>query len=201
MNFFEGKGIKSRILPFLCIFIYFFESVVYTGGKMHCLHAQELPQDTLSDTTLTFQSADSTENIHISPVYSPPFILPDTVEGYILSNIHKFASANCPAKEILRSTLMDLYSQLVDDSLLNHITPMFVYILKMNPDRTVIQVYREQYTISPGKNLIRFSVDFPPGNYQLIYGFYLRDQINERFPRFYGKRCRFRMIEAVTEQQ
>jgi hypothetical protein len=205
MNILEGKSIKAGIFSFLYIFLLFLEPIVFNDETMLCLHAQELLQDTLSDTSQAFQTADSTEadsikNVQMSVVYFPPFVLPDTVQGYILSNIGRYASANCPGKEVLRGAPMDLYFQFVEDSLLDYITPMFVNILEMNVNRTVVQVYREQYHISPGKNLIRLSVDVPSGNYQLIYGFYFRDQLTEKFPRLYGKRCRFRVVEAVSEQ-
>lgn len=205
MNRCLQKGTMRVIIPFLFIFGLLLEPAVSWMANSHGLRAQEATPDTLSlsdtlaDTILSVQTADSTDSVFVSPPYSPRYILPDTVEGYLLTGLGNSVISNCPNKEVLRGASMDIRFEFLDDSLLNVMTPIFVTILEVRPDRSVIQVYREQFLVMPGKNLIQLQADFPPGSYQIIYGFYLRDQLNDKYPRLYGKRCRIRVVE-VSEQ-
>lgn len=205
MNCCLQKGSKRVIISFLFIFALLLEPAVSWMANSHGLQAQDtLPDtllDTLADSSSFIQASDSSdsENVRISPVYFPRYVLPDTVEGYLLTSSENYLISNCPGKKILRGAPLDLKFKFIDDSLLNIMTPIFVTILEVRQDQSVIQVYREQFLALPGKNLIRLSADFPPGNYQVIYGFYLRDQLNEKYPRLYGKRCRVKVVE-VTEQ-
>lgn len=206
MNRSLQKGTKSIIIPLLFIFGLLLEPAGSWMANSRGLQAQETAPDTLLDTlaadSVSFvQTSDSIDsaNVYISPAYFPRYVLPDTVEGYLLTSLGNSVISNCPGKEVLRGAAMDLKLEFLDDSLLNVMTPIFVTILEVRPDRSVVQVYREQFLVMPGKNLIRLSADFPPGSYQIIYGFYLRDQLNEIYPRLYGKRCRVRIVE-LTEQ-
>ena len=195
-------------MAILHILILLWEPLVPGAGGYCCLQAQVTSPDTLtnaiadtlSDTLSIAAPPDTFETVRISPAYFPRFVLPDTVAGYLLTNIDNFAAANCPPKEILPGALIDLTVQVHDDSLLKVVTPLFVTLLEIRPDRSVMQVYREQFAVLPGgKNLVRLTAHFPYGNYQLIYGFYLKDQLNDKYPRFYGRRCRFKVVEAVDE--
>lgn len=209
MNFDKGQSIRSGILAIFSIFILLGEPTVFGGGGYCRLQAQQISPDTLTnaltdtvkkDTLAIATPPDSVENVRISPVYFPRFVLPDTVEGYLLANIDNFASANCPPKEIMPGALIDLTIEIVNDSLLKLVTPLFVTLLDVRADRSVLQVYREQFAVLPGgKNLIRLIANFPYGDYQLIYGFYLKEQLNEKYPRFYGRRCRFKVVETVEQ--
>lgn len=206
MNCSLQKGIKRVIIPFLFIFGLLPEPAVPWMANTRGLQAQETLPDTLFDTLATdsasfVQASDSSDSadVYISPVYFPRYVLPDTVEGYLLTSLGNSVNSNCPGKEVLRGAPMDLKFEFLDDSLLDIMTPIFVTILEVRPDRSVIQVYREQFLVMPGKNLIRLNADFPPGSYQIIYGFYLRDRLNDKYPRLYGKRCRVRVVE-ITEQ-
>lgn len=206
MNRSLQKGTKRIIISLLFIFGLLLEPAGSWMANLRGLQAQETAPDTLLDTLAAdsasfVQTSDSIDsaNVYISPAYFPRYVLPDTVEGYLLTNLGNSVISNCPGKEVPQGAPMDLKIEFLDDSLLNVMTPIFVTILEVRPDRSVVQVYREQFLVMPGKNLIRLSADFPPGSYQIIYGFYLRDQLNEIYPRLYGKRCRVRIVE-FTEQ-
>lgn len=164
-------------------------------GAYVALWAQEALQPPLEDTSGVSQFPDTLANLVPNPVFSPRLILPDTVEGYILANIGQFARAGCPAGEIPLGASIHILFDIADDSLLAAITPLFVTILQIRADHSVVQIFREQYRILPGKNLIRVIAAFPPGEYQVIYGFYLTSQLKNKYPRLYGKRCRLKIIE------
>lgn len=206
MNRSLQKGTKRIIVSLLFIFGLLLEPAGSWMASSRGLQAQETLRDSLLDTlaadSVSFvQTSDSIDsaNVHISPVYFPRYVLPDTVEGYLLSGLGNSVNSNCPGKEVPRGAPMDIKFDFLDDSLLNVMTPIFVTILEVRPDRSVIQVYREQFLVMPGKNLIRLNADFPPGSYQIIYGFYVREQLNDKYPRLYGRRCRIRVVES-TEQ-
>lgn len=163
-------------------------------GACPALPAQGVSQLSVEDTAAVPRLSDTLANLAPNPLFSPRFILPDTVEGYILANIGQFARAGCPAGEIPSGDSIHFLFDIADDSLLAEITPLFVTILQMRPDRPVMQIFREQYRILPGQNLIRVMAGFPPGEYQVIYGFYLTRQLNDKYPRLYGKRCRIKIV-------
>ncbi|MCK6619337.1 MAG: hypothetical protein HUU32_12195 [Calditrichaceae bacterium] len=164
-------------------------------GAGPALQAQGISQPAGQDTAGVSRLSDTLASLTPNPVYSPPFILPDTVEGYMLANIGQFARAGCPAGEIPVGASIQILFDIDDDSLLAVISPMFVTMLQIRPDGTVVQIFREQYRILPGQNLIRIIAGFPPGEYQAIYGFYLASQLKEKYPRLYGKRCRVKIVE------
>jgi len=164
-------------------------------GAGPALQAQGISQPDVQDTAGVSRLSDTLTSLTPNPHFSPPFILPDTVEGYMLANIGQFAPAGCPAAEIPVGALIEILFDIDDDSLLAAITPMFVTMLQIRPDQTVVQIFREQYRILPGQNLIRVIAGFPPGEYQVIYGFYLTSQLKDKYPRLYGKRCRVKIVE------
>lgn len=69
-----------------------------------------------------------------------------------------------------------------NEATLDKITPLFIEILEPESDHSAYLIWSEQYGLSDLKNVISFSADFKPGKYVLSMGFYLKEELNRKFP-------------------
>lgn len=192
------KGLMALAVAFLAEAI----APVMENGILHRTTAEILPSAGLPSPVAgrlvhaagpqpsPVQKSDRSDSLGGNPLFRPKMILPDSVEGYTLVNIKRFAEADCPLRRLNPEALLEFRFQWKDSSLLAKATPLFVDILRRSPGGSLVQVYQEQFTLLAGENRVRITESLPPGEYELVYGFSFRDELTEKFPRRYGRRCR-----------
>ncbi len=116
--------------------------------------------------------------------------MPKIVEGYHQGNISSFAKTNCPYGPIKSGQIVTIKLEFLDKNWIGKITPLFVDIVKKKSENSVYQLWSEQYKITGQKIRIPFVADFKKGEYELIFGFYLKNEINKKYPTFYRKTCK-----------
>lgn len=123
-----------------------------------------------------------------SKIQRPLFKLPAIVEGYVLGKPNSFATISMHSTEFKRKDKVEINVDFFSSSTLNKITPLFIDIVEPKNENSVYQIWSEQYEINELKNLISFSGDFKPGKYILTIGFYLKDDLNQKFPVRYTRK-------------
>lgn len=122
-------------------------------------------------------------------VLRPKFYMPKIVEGYHQGSISSFAKTECPKKTVKSGEIITLKIDLLDKKWIGKITPLFIDIVKRKSKNSVYQIWSEQYEIIGERVMIPFVADFEKGDYQLTFGFYLKDEINKKYPTFYRRTC------------
>lgn len=134
-------------------------------------------------------SSDLPENVN--GIQSPPFQMPDVVDGYSIGTLSSIAQASCPASDIERGSVVTLNMTLLNRSVQARLTPIFVNLYKSENDEPPAVVMRQQFELHERNNTLLFVADFPPGLYELRYGVYIKDELMQEYPRFHSKRCDF----------
>jgi hypothetical protein len=114
--------------------------------------------------------------------------MPPMVTGYTENGLHSFARTECPG-EVTKYKYLDIHFDFIDNSILDKITPIFVSIIKRERPTYAQLIFEQQYVPLPNKNTIRIYADFEPGIYELVYGFYFKNEVNRSYPEFYRKKC------------
>lgn len=123
-----------------------------------------------------------------SKIQRPLFRLPAIVEGYIEGKPNSFATISMNSTEFKRKDKVEISVDFFNNSTLGKITPLFIDIVEPKTENSVYQIWSEQYEIKELKNLISFSGDFKPGKYILTIGFYLKDDLNKKYPVRYARK-------------
>ncbi len=124
-----------------------------------------------------------------NPIQEPPFELPISVGGYTVRSFKGMTDAICPEKEIHVNAKIDFSFKVRDSTSLESITPLFVYIDRINSPNSLTRTYYEQYQIKEGKNSIAIELNLKTGEYELQYGYYRKNELDEKYPNFYNKIC------------
>lgn len=123
-----------------------------------------------------------------SKLQRPLFRLPPIVEGYVEEKPNSFASISMNSTEFKRNDKVEISVDFFNNSTLDKITPLFIDIVERKTKNSVYQIWSEQYEINELKNEISFSADFKPGKYILTIGFYLKDDLNKKYPVRYARK-------------
>ena len=127
-------------------------------------------------------------NVNVSSINRPRFKMPNVVEGYFESKINSYASITLNGVGFARKERISANIDFFNKSTLDKITPIFVELVEPKSANSVYQIWSEQYKINDLKNILSFSADFKPGKYILTIGFYLKDEINTKYPTFYARK-------------
>lgn len=123
-----------------------------------------------------------------SKLQRPLFKLPSIVEGYVENKVNSFATISINSTEFKRKDKVIINLDFFNKQTLLKITPLFIDIAEPKTENSVYQIWSEQYDINDLKNIISFSADFKPGKYVLTIGFYIRDELNKKYPTRYAKK-------------
>lgn len=137
-------------------------------------------------------SANTAKNV--SEIKRPRFSVPVTVEGYTESKINSYASITLNKTEFRRREIVTVNIEFLRISTLDRITPIFVDLVQSTGTNSDYQIWSEQYEINGLRNSISFSADFKPGKYTLIIGFYLKNELDTKYPLFYSKNYNIEII-------
>jgi len=139
------------------------------------------------ENTITSIASSETKSSN-SKLQRPLFRLPAIVEGYVEGKPNSFAAISMNTTEFKRKDKVEISVDFFNNSTLDKITPLFVDIVEPKTENSVYQIWSEQYEINELKNLISFSADFKPGKYILTIGFYLKDELNKKYPVRYARK-------------
>ncbi|GHT68680.1 hypothetical protein AGMMS50239_34270 [Bacteroidia bacterium] len=139
------------------------------------------------ENTITSITSNNTKSSN-SKIQRPLFRLPAIVEGYVEGKPNSFATISMNSTEFKRKDKVEISIDFFSNSTLDKITPLFIDIVEPKTESSVYQIWSEQYEISELKNLISFSGDFKPGKYILTIGFYLKDDLNKKYPVRYARK-------------
>ena len=134
-------------------------------------------------------------NIVTNSIQTPQYMLPANVEGYTPVPFIGVTDSNCPKRKLHKDEPLTLQFKVIDDSLLKRITPLYFDILRKTSKTSVTEVFSQQFEIKDGLNIIHTLVNIPVGNYELSYGFFFRNELNDKFPSFYSKNCEIKYID------
>ena len=81
-----------------------------------------------------------------------------------------------------------------DESTLKKITPILVEVAKRTNERSIVSVWKEQVKIHVIRNVLYLPIIYPKGEYELSFGFYLTDEVYQKYPPQYMKRFKIEII-------
>ncbi|GAB2625848.1 hypothetical protein [Belliella aquatica] len=141
----------------------------------------------LIDNTITSIPSSETKGNN-SKLQRPLFRLPAIVEGYVEGKSNSFATISMNTSEFKRKDKVEISVDFFNNSTLDKITPLFIDIVEPKTENSVYQIWSEQYEIKELRNVISFSADFKRGKYILTIGFYLKDELNQKYPVRYARK-------------
>jgi len=143
---------------------------------------------------LTVQSSSDNNSAKYASLARPKIKFPDVVEGYTQKPLNTYGTVEIARQTFSKGEMIEIELKLIDKKLLKKISPVFIEVVRKTSQNSVTQIWEEQFKIDAINNTIRFSSDFPKGEYQLAIGFYLMDEIHQKFPPLYSKRMKLKII-------
>lgn len=122
---------------------------------------------------------------NIASINIPRLNLPSNIKGYTQNSLGSFAKIEYNKSEVAQNEQVEFAITILDNSLVEKITPLFVSVLRKESENSYTQMFKEQYELKYDKNIIRFIADFAKGKYVLGVGFYLKSELNREYPPFY----------------
>lgn len=128
---------------------------------------------------------------NVNSLHSPPFEMPAVVEGYSTKSLNPLAKAECPPSTVERADIITLDMLVLNESIMNKTTPIFLNIYEIRDDEPKILRMKEEYQFKSLRNTLLFIASFSEGDYELKYGFYLKEKLDQKYPPFRSKTCHF----------
>lgn len=150
------------------------------------LKVSEISSPVVNDKIISIPSTETKSNN--SKIQRPLFKLPAIVEGYVEGKPNSFATISISSNEFIKKEKVNINVAFFNKSSLERITPLFIDIVEPKTENSVYQIWSEQYEINDLKNIITFSADFKPGKYILTVGFYVKDDLNKKYPTRYARK-------------
>ena len=217
MSFFKKENIHNSMWALIIAFISFIGGLIwnnYSGPERVIIEKDN--SRPLMDTTITivrFEGDSSTiaalknynpqltvnsftenDKVNYVSIAQQRIKFPKVVKGYIQKSLNAYAIVEIARFTYSKGELIELELKLFDKKLLKKISPVFIEVVRKTSEKSVTQIWEEQFKINHMNNTIRFSSDFPKGKYQLTIGFYLMDEIHQKYPPFYSKRMKLEII-------
>ena len=123
-----------------------------------------------------------------APLYRPKFTMPSIVTGYTDGQINSYATINVNKTVFTQNDYIELTTIFLQKDILNKITPLFVDIVKRTSPTSATQIWSDQFVPNDTKTKVKFSAAFNPDMYELTIGFYLKDNVDNKYPEFYSKK-------------
>ncbi|MBD0852068.1 hypothetical protein [Maribacter arenosus] len=143
---------------------------------------------------LSVKSSSDKSIRNTASIARPKIRLPNMVEGYIQKPLNTFASVVIPRLTYSKGEMIELELKIFDEETLKKISPLFIGVVKTNSEKSITQIWEEQFNITDLNNTIRFSSDFGRDEYELSVGFYLMDELHQKYPTRYSKRFKIVII-------
>ena len=120
----------------------------------------------------------------------PKFKMPKKVTGYTEGKLSTFAKSTCPNQHFKKEDIVTIKLEFLDKKWIDKITPLFVDVVRKKSKNSVYQLWAAQYKLTNQFMEIPFIADFPKGEYDLTYGFYILNEVDKKYPTFYSKTCK-----------
>jgi hypothetical protein len=127
--------------------------------------------------------------------YRPKYELPTMVKGYRRYSPRFLKDPVCPNQQLLESSFPTISFQFADTSKESLISPLIADIARVKTSTEVYQVFSEQYKLQPGVNSIELDINLQKAEYILSFGYYIRRNVDEEYPKFYAFTCEFSVID------
>ena len=124
----------------------------------------------------------------------PKFKLPQNVSGYTEKKINAYGRITISSNKVNKNDDISISISLNQSVDLNKISPLFVSLVKPKSSHNVYNIWNDQYDLKMRNGSIFISSNFQKGNYILTVGFYLKDEINEKYPPFYSRKFNVEII-------
>lgn len=118
----------------------------------------------------------------------PKFNLPTVVSGYMPHSLNDYGTVSIPRVVFSSGEKIKIDFQLLDKRIVEKISPVFISVLKKVRDNNYNLIWNNQFKVTDKNNTVEISADFKADTYELIFGFYIMDEINQKFPPFYMKK-------------
>ncbi len=110
--------------------------------------------------------------------------------GYLQRTMDAYARSNCPQSTATVGDLIECRFNLLGNIETKLLSPAILSVTRRDQTSgSVSYLFDQQYELKSGANLIIFAASFPPGEYQIEFGFYRLDELDTKYPPFYAKRC------------
>ena len=143
---------------------------------------------------LSVKSASDKNTNNVALIAKPKIKMPSIVERYTEGKIHSYATVEIPRLTFTQNERVEVELMFFNESTLKIISPVYIDLVKESGENSVTSVWEEQFKIEHVNNLIRFSSDFKKGEYKLSVGFYLMDELHQKFPTRYSKTYNIKII-------
>lgn len=133
-------------------------------------------------------------SIQSTSVLMPNLILTHNVsnmsaKGYIQERSSSYFSSDCPD---LISKFIDIKFNFLYPEITKDIAYLRLNIYKfdnVNSKESRTYISEDFYEVKHDNNFIRINNDLSNGKYEIMYGFMFKKDLNEKYPKFYFKRC------------
>jgi hypothetical protein len=124
----------------------------------------------------------------------PKFPMPSIMKGYHNETLNSFALATINKTTFDKKEFIELSLKLLGDIIWDKTTPIYVEIVQRKTPTSVYMVYGEQFQPSSKNVNIKIASSFESGEYELTFGFYLINELNQEYPAFYSKKFKINIL-------
>lgn len=129
----------------------------------------------------------------IGPTLS--FTMPSSVKGYTQEKMIGSRAIKCPNEQLRAGQKIDASFVFNDLKRLDRASPLEVSLVRVRAPADLLQISHRWLPLQAGVNSI--SIPHPTleaGAYQLMFGYYLADELTGDFPKQYGHICKISVI-------
>lgn len=159
---------------------------------IHGLQVGRIPQQL----SMSNQETDSAIR-EANPIELKRLQMPSIVGGYLQSSMDAFATSQCPPSSVVSGNIIQCRFTLLGNIDTSLLSPIFLSVYRRDEKGNLTSdVFEQEYKLRSGANLVVFAASFPPGSYQVEFGFYRLDELATKYPPFYQRSC----VVTVTEK-
>lgn len=125
------------------------------------------------------------------------FVLPESVLGYRTDSLFGVSASTCPPDAVSPEMILRVTFDLDDATLMSRATPIRATVARELTSKKYQLIDEVWSEIQAGTNTITLTPFLEPGRYHLAYGFYLRNSLLGKYPKFYSRDCFFFVIDSA----
>lgn len=132
-------------------------------------------------------------------INSTSFLIPNLIltqnlvglshKGFMQKSSSSYFTSDCPD---LNLKYIDLKFAFLNPAITKEIAYLRVNIYRfdnINSKDARTYVIEDFYEVKSNDNLIRINNDLAPGKYEIMFGFMFKNDLNDKYPKFYYKKC------------
>src|SRR3989339_605936 len=130
--------------------------------------------------------SDETQNTLVT-INDNKLKFPKIVEGYTQNSLNSFCVVSIPRFTYTKNEILQLGLKFFNNNSVAKISPIMISIMRRENKNAYDLLWEQQFTVKGINNTVQLPTNFNVGTYDLIIGFYLMDELNQKFPPFYSK--------------